>query len=176
MAVTSAQVRRSVYHPRPEWNRLGPTVPLWFRQAIKRIDPDLTLQFIPPTTVDCRGVSSDIYPNGIWDVCKRLPRSGFLHPHTVVSLSDSRGRFCQPTPRLVKLLRIAYAFKRRGEIHRMETMVDRSLDEIKKARSAKSMTKLRRAIAEYMSVVGTRQWTNRVYLREGPPNAKEVVS
>lgn len=162
--------RQELIRPRPDWNLKGPAVPSWFRRALKRIDPNWVLQFIPPKEYEHdEGVNPDIYPHGVWDICYRLPRTRFLHPRVVFSLADPKGNFSSPSPRTLRLLRQAKLFHRRGQSKRLEETLDRALVEANAARCQRSENRLREALAKYCSVRFGRQFTNRVYLRNDAP-------
>ena len=66
----------------------GPQVPAFFRRAIRRINPKWVLVFRPPAVSGRKGVDARIYPQGVWDICTRLPRSQALHPQVTLSLCD----------------------------------------------------------------------------------------
>lgn len=103
------QLHESYMDPRPDWNFLGPPLPRWFREGIKRIDSLLTLQFIPPAVNEGdRGCDPDRFPEGVWVVCRRLRSSRLLHKTWVCGLVDAVGMPKPPTPNLLKVLRFAY--------------------------------------------------------------------
>ena len=103
------QLHESYMDPRPDWNFLGPPLPRWFREGIKRIDSLLTLQFIPPAVVESgRGCDPDRFPKGVWVVCRRMRSSRLLHKTWVCGLVDAIGLPKPPTPQLLKVIRFAY--------------------------------------------------------------------
>lgn len=156
---------RESFRSRPEWNRQGPPVSLWFRKQLKRIDPKLTLQFFPVrSTRNPRGVPPNLFPGGIWDICIRLPRSGYLSPVAVWSLVDSRGNFAPPGADTVHLLKKAYALHRNRQTERFEAEMDRSILAAKRARASQSKDAMVNAMSGYLSVTmrNRRQWENRI--------------
>jgi len=161
----------------PAWNRMGPPVPCWFRRKLREISPNLTLQFIPPMSdgTNWRGVNPVIYPNGVWDVCNKLKKTGYLHPVAVWSLADSNGNFAPPGMDTVKLLRTALRVCRKGQVAKLERAMDASILEINKARQAKAETRLHNALQRYSGRFMDRQWQNRVYMRREVPES-EVLS
>lgn len=167
---------RELFRPRPEWNRQGPPVSLWFRKRIKQIDSRLTLQFIPVrSTRNPRGVPPNLFPGGVWDVCIWLPQSGYLSPVAVWSLVDSGGNFASPGADTVRLLRKAYALKRNQQSQRLEAELDRSLLDCKRAQAAKSQNAMVNAMSSYLSVSmrDRRQWENRIRVPALRREAKE---
>lgn len=159
--------------PDPAWNRLGPPIPLWFRRQLARIDPGLVLQYIPPRTGRWpRGVNRDVYPWGVWDVCKRLPRTGLLHPRAVWSLADEQGWYSPPGPDTIKLIRMAYSLHRRGQMDKLERVFEDSLIAINRAREEKSVARMRDAMLKHCSARFDRQWDNRVYFRRDAKTPK----
>jgi len=146
---------------------MGPPLPCWFVKRLKRLDPRLVLQFTPPKSdrTDWKGVSPAIYPNGIWDICNKLRKTGFLHPVAVWSLTDSNGNFAQPGMDTIKLLRTALRICRKGGINKLERQMDASIREINKAHEAKSITRLHNALQRHSSQFDGRQWSNRVCMR-----------
>jgi len=157
---------------RPDWNRRGPHVPVWFLRRLRRLDPRLVLQFTPPRSLkDPRGVPPRIYPNGIWDICKRMRRSGFLHPVATWSLADSEGYYAPPGANTLKLLGTAMKLHRAGRSKVLEDKMDRALEEINSAQEARSVERLHSALQKFISFRGSRQWNNRVFLRKEIPGS-----
>ena len=154
----------------PAWNRLGPHVPLWFRRRLKELDPRLFLQFLPPRSArHPRGVTPGIYPRGVWDICRRLPRSRWLHPIAVWSLADSMGNYAAPGIDTLRMLKLAVKYRRQGLARRLEDAMDKTLVQLKIAKADRSSAQLHKALARYCSIKGRRQWTNRVSLRRETP-------
>lgn len=155
--------RAGLLKPDPVWNRLGPPIPLWFRRQLRWIDKDLMLQFVPPRGyISERGVNPEIHPYGVWNIGKLLPRTRFLNPCVVWSLTDMYGRYSPPQPATIKLIRTAYNLQCHNRIHELERLLDESLVQINRAREDRSVAKLRDAIQKYCSVTMGRQWENRV--------------
>lgn len=154
---------------RPDWNRQGPSVPLWFRRSLTRIDPRLTLQFIPPRSErEPKGVDPTMCPTGCWNICRRLPRSKLLHPIAVWSLTDMDGRFAPPGPDTIQMIRLAYVFHRKGRTFQLEEELDSALQRWNMTnRIAPSEKKFRDRTAKLTSIVCGRQWDNRVHLKRG---------
>jgi hypothetical protein len=153
------------YPPNRAWNRLGPPVPSWFRRRIRKIDSRLTLQFHPAqSALHPRGVPAEFYPKGVWDVCIKLPQSGYLSPVAVWSLVDNFGRFAPPGADTVRLLQKAYAHRRNRTSWKLERMMDSALQECQRARELRSKEAMVNAMASYASVYfhNQRQWENRI--------------
>ena len=136
------------------------------------LNPRLVLQFTPPKSerTDWKGVSPALYPNGVWDICNRLRKTGFLHPVAVWSLTDSNGRFAQPGMDTIKLLRTALRICRKRGTEKLERMMDDSIMEINKARETKSVARLHNALQRHAGRFNGRQWNNRVSMRREVPS------
>ena len=157
--------KSALLKPNPAWNRMGPPVPLWFKRALRRLHKRMVVQFTPPRSVrEPHGVNPEVYPNGVWDLCVRLP-SGYLHPRVVWSLTDAEGNFCMPTADTVHLIWTAVNLQRRNRMDLLEDEMDASIARINKARAERSKRNLYYAIKAYCSKYFGRQWSNRVYLR-----------
>lgn len=161
----------SAMEPRLDWNRQGPSVPLWFRRSLTRLDPLLTLQFIPPRSEkEPNGVDLTMCPTGCWNICRRLPRSRLLHPLAVWSLTDIHGRFAPPGPDTMHLLRLAYVYHRAGRTFQLEEELDSALQKWNmEHRTDPSQKKYRERTAKLASIACGRQWNNRVHLKRGGP-------
>lgn len=170
------QLKRSILPPRPDWNQMGPPVPLWFRRQVEMIDKDWTLQFVPPRSQDPEGVPDDIYPEGVWDICYKLPRSGYLRPVAVYSLADEDGYFSMPTPKIIEMLRLAKALIIQGQGHRLNEMMDEAILDYNDAKYRDSKDRQMNAMSRYLSIHGHRQFQNRVYLRNDGQRKRETVS
>lgn len=159
----------SIYRAAPELNRLGPPVPVWFRKALKKIDKQLVVQFRPPRSAEHpRGVDPTKFPLGSLEICKKIGRSNILHPFTVWSLADDKGRPAPPGPDSLRLIKRAYSLKRSaGNLEAMEREMDKYFIMEKRARAAKSKEKLIEAVKGYCQVLlrNERQWNHKVYLR-----------
>lgn len=169
---------REPFRPRPEWNRLGPPVSLWFRKQLERIDPKLVLQFLPVRSMkNPRGVPPNLFPGGVWDICIRLPRSGYLSPVAVWSLVDAEGNFAPPGADTVHLIKKAYAFHRNQQTERFEAEMDRSIQNLKRSRASESKNVMVQCMSEYMKVSmwNRRQWGNRIQVPALRREVKEKV-
>lgn len=159
----------SIYRAAPELNRLGPPVPVWFRRALKRIDKSLVVQFRPPRSEQHpRGVDPTKFPYGSLEICKKIGRSNVLHPFTIWSLADDKGRPAPPGVDSIRLIKRAYDLKRSaGHLDQMEKELDRYFLMEKKARAAASKEKLVEAVRGYCQVLlkNERQWNHKIYLR-----------
>ena len=126
-------MHRFFMSPRPDWNSLGPYVPGWFRARLKRIDKRLVLQFMPPATQVPGGVNAALHPQGVWAICRRLPRSGLLYKRWIFSLSDEKGRYRGVTMDMIDMLRYSRNLWRRGQVGKLEEWFDRSIAALKQA-------------------------------------------
>jgi len=155
------------------WNRMGPHVPLWFRERLKRIDPDIVIQFIPPrSSKNPRGCNPQSHPEGVWDVCKRIGGSSWLHPRAVFSLVDMYGRFAVPTERTVSLIRQCWYAHRNNCLDRIERIMEDSLRQFNSARVVNSREHMRQALSRFASLAFGRQWQNRVSLNRDLPKVE----
>lgn len=147
----------------PAWNALGPPVPLWFKEQLKQVDKDIVLQFIPPISrTNPRGCNPKIHPNGVWDICKKMGDSHYLHPRCVYSLTDMEGNHCQPTPKTYKLIRTAWAYHRRNQTDRLQRVMEDSLRRINSVRRSKQRDQLANALHDFACKAFSKQWQNRV--------------
>lgn len=150
---------------RDDWNRLGPFIPPWFRKALKNIDPTLVLQFIPPVSmVGPGGTSPTTLPLGAWQICRRM-RNGWLHKLAIWSLVDRNGNYAPPGQDTLRLLRFARNLWKHRQFHKMEEMMEESIDRIQKAQAAKSKEKLVEEMHRFLSLQGQRQFKNRTFVR-----------
>lgn len=152
-----------VYRPRPEWNKWGPHLPLWFKMQLKRIDPNLVVQFRPPLCAACpEGVPADMYPYGVWDICRKLPITGYLCPTVVWSLADMDGNFSPPTGDTITIIRAAFSDWRNNRVGRLFRMLDKSLASLKRAKALVSKECLVKTMGKHLSLLGHRQFSHRV--------------
>jgi hypothetical protein len=150
---------------RPDWNRMGPPVPLWFRKRVEKLG--FTLQFIPPRSIyHPRGVNPDMYPGGVWDICKRLRRSKFLHPRVVFSLADSGGNYVRPCMETWRILRYALYLQRMNRMEELEDMMDRSIADYQQAIAGGERERFHNCMQKFCSLHMGRQWQNRVRIRD----------
>jgi hypothetical protein len=154
-----------IFRVRPDWNTLGTRrfpVPLWFRRRLRRLDPRLVLQYIPPWSEDREGVQDSIYPWGIWSLCRLIPRSRHvLHPVCVWDLADAHGLPVPPGESAWKLLRRAYGWRRQG-VDLLERKMEEHLLRENVRVSEKKREELREDIRRKCSQSWGRQWSNRV--------------
>jgi len=139
---------------RHDWNRMGFPLPAWFRRRLKRIDPKLTLQYIPPSDADPRGCNRYEYPAGIWAICHRLRRTGFLHKRWTFALVDRSGNYRPPDGFLCKLLVYARNCWRRGEVTKLEEWFDKAIEATRREKRARSRESLLNGIADTMRRCG----------------------
>jgi len=137
------QMRDHLMEPRPDWNRLGPYVPRWFRDRMSEIDPDLTLQFWPP---------QPRMPAGFWSICLKLPHTRLLWKKSVMDLYDPMtGRYTPPDARHLKMLRYARNLSMRDGTEEMIRQTDRDLAEATKAKHFACKDRLGDAIERSLS-------------------------
>lgn len=153
---------------RPEWNRMGPALPCWFRMKLNRFDPTLVLQYIPaadrlPPQDRRYGLNPAVCPLGGWQICRRI-KNGWLHKLAVFSLTDSEGNPCSPTAETIKILRLCRSLWRKKDFRRMELTLESSLEEIKRNKHRASKDRLREAMSRFCSLNFDRQFSNRVFM------------
>lgn len=135
--------------PRPDWNRMGPKLPNWFRVRLKRMDSMLCPQFIPPREPNgTEGVTQEIFPHGVWAICRRLPRTGWLHKRWCWRLTDDHGNYRPPDWHTVKLLRWCIALHRRNQHHRIEEQFDAVAASVARDKSSKSREQMMESFAD----------------------------
>ncbi len=160
------------------WNALGRRyLSARFRKRFEALFGKLgfVLQFIPPRSLlHPRGVNPEIYPLGVWDVCKRLTRSRFLHPRVVWSLADTEGRPSPPGPDTLRLIRTALFLQRNDRVEEIEETIDKSIRQIKRAGAEKNEAAMRAMLKRYSSAYGTRQWTHKVSMKRKGKREKEL--
>lgn len=162
----------------PAWNALGRRyLSARFRKRFDALfgKQGFVLQFMPPRSLlHLRGVNPDVYPLGVWDVCKRLPRSGFLHPRVVWSLADTEGRPSPPGSDTLRLVRTALFLQRNDRVEKIEETIDNSIQRIKRAGAEENEAAMRAMLRRYCSAYGTRQWTHKVSMRRRGRKEKEL--
>lgn len=155
-------INKCAVSPRPDWNRLGPHVPSWFRRELRKIDPRLAMQFIPPMTVDPAGVSPHLFPGGMWAICRKMPHSGMLCKRWNMTLTNQYGFYQKPTRETVRVLRMSKLMHRMGRGHELEQMFDRSCAALLSAASSVDRDRVANEIATHIRKSGQgRQWGNR---------------
>lgn len=135
---------------RHDWNRLGPSLPPWFRPRLKRIDPRLVCQFIPPRSLhQPGGVAPDQFPHGVWAICRKLPTGGWLFKRWTWNLSDSHGRYQPPGQDTIAMIRMARDVWRSGNFDMLEDEFARSTQAIQTAKCERS----RQHLANHISAI-----------------------
>lgn len=150
--------------PRPDWNAMGPRLPVWFDPALKAVDPALTLQFFPPSNALSgmeEGVNPELLPDGAWSVCLRLRRTGWLFKRAVYTLADPCGRWMPPNCEMIKLIRRARDMHRQSKGRRMDEEFDVALQRFKTAETSKSRLKSMEALSQAMRRHGFTQYGGR---------------
>jgi hypothetical protein len=135
-------VQRYIMPQRPDWNAIGPHLPLWFRRQLKKLDKRFVLQFIPPYPVLGSKLSRELFPRGCWVICRKLSRTGWLHNRWVMSLSDENGNPASPTPDSIAMLRVAKNLWRRSQADRLDQELDRSMRAVEAAKTEESRERM----------------------------------
>jgi len=124
---------------RPDWNRMGPRLPGWFRKKLKRIDPLLVPQFIPPTFVVGKdGANGEQFPNGVWAICRRIRQTGWLHRRWVLGLFDMHGNSCEPRIQDIHAIQQARDYWRRNKADDLDREFGDACERIRNADCDKS--------------------------------------
>ena len=155
------EYRRRFMNERPDWNVMGPKLPAWFRHRLKRIDPRLRLQFLPPRDVVAGGVDPNQYPDGVWVICRKLRNTGMLYGVWTWALADANGYFARPDLDTIKLLRRARDYQRRHQATLLEDEFDRSLAAIRREQSRHSRAQLVERMANRMRRYNVSQYGSR---------------
>lgn len=150
-----AYMRRMTTRPRPDWNRLGLPIPGWFRREMRRVDPRLVLQFIPPRRLDPAGIDNPEFPDGTWVVCRKLRHTGLLHKRWSL-------HFERPTREHIRMLRRARDNYKRFRHQEAEDAFDAAAAASVNAVSGKRRSEVHAMFAKACSRLGQRQWSNRV--------------
>ncbi len=127
-------ISKMVMPQRPEWNALVPKLPLWFRKRLTALDKNLVPQFFPPAPIGGSRLSAQLFPVGVWGVCRKLPRTGWLWRTWAYKLAEPNGRPRMPNPNDLRLLRIARNLWRREELDTMDRWFDEICEQITKER------------------------------------------
>lgn len=154
---------------RPDWNRIGPRLPVWFRPALRRIDKRLVLQYLPPDWLDSRGVNSREFPMGTWAICRRMGRTGRLWGRWFWNLTNPLGMYSPPTGETLCLLRIAARCWRRGGMAVLEREFDESVARMKAERGAAGKALIRKRVEAALSRIGQRVGSGVSVLNPGMP-------
>jgi len=151
---------------------MAPTqLPLWFRLGVKRVDPRLVLQYIPPQSKDPRGCPDRFYPQGVWYVCGKLRRNGgWISKRAVFPLADPEGNPLRPTQSLLRLLRVARNERRRRGVNRIEQAVENAIDASARAREEKSREEAMEQVVDGMRRLNLTSYGRpRVFLSDTQP-------
>lgn len=120
--------------PRRDWNRLGPHIPCWWKLRLRRIDPQLALQFMPaadPGHYD-EGIDRRFFPNGVWVICRKLKRSGLLFKQWVWSLTRPNEPWRPPGYDVLRLIHMSRNLHRHHRLHEIEDHLDRCAEALGK--------------------------------------------
>ena len=131
-------LRSGLMMPRPDWNRIGPKIPKWFRAKLKKLDKYLYLQFMPPSYADPDGVDGNQFPYGVWTICRYLPNSRWLLKRWTWHLSDAQGFYSPPDGNTVAILKYAYDCYRASVEPNFEEMLDSHVAQLKDTGKAAS--------------------------------------
>jgi hypothetical protein len=101
--------RRTFMRRRPDWNNLAPTqLPSWFRRRLKAIDRNLVGQYVPPNTLDPKGVPAAQFPHGVWHICRKIRRqANWLSKRAVYVLVDDKGVATDPSMEILRMIQEA---------------------------------------------------------------------
>lgn len=150
--VSSALLRRilsqGLMDPRPDWNRAGPPIPAWFRWHLKRIDPQLYLQFIPPDTTDPQGVNAGMFPRGVWAICRFMKHSRMLLKRWTWHLADGKGNHSPPDGAVIAILEHAHNCYRAKLGDGFEDMLDGHMAKLATAERSKDRNRLSNRVYE----------------------------
>lgn len=143
-------VQNSVMPERRDWNAMGPPLPVWFRTYIEEIDPDLVLQFVPPSSFAKGGCCPKQHPFGVWAICRRMNATGWLCKRWVYSMTQPNGAPLVPTRDLVELLIRARDLWRKGQLDQLEDRFDRAMQEKRNEAVQQSKERMRSRIEQRM--------------------------
>ena len=161
----ATRLRSWVMPPNRAWNAAGPAVPLWFRRRLRRIDPQLVLQFIPPSRDGkAGGVNPQMCPRGAWAICRRMRKTRFLFKRWVMGLTDSKGNPVRPTMALVHVIKVAKMLWRKGRVDRLEGMLDDHIQKTRYARASQKRDQRLQDVSDLMSKVGWGMTAPRVFI------------
>jgi hypothetical protein len=155
---------------KPEWNRMGPKLPLWFTSALKTVDSRLVLQYIPPRTRHPGGVNAGAFPAGIWYICGTMKHNpSWITKRAVFALVDKQGRPVKPTRDLIRLLRAAKYERNREGADRIEEAFERSVARAAREKDHQSREKLMEDVAASMRQMNMRSSMKPKVLNIGIP-------
>jgi len=153
---TAAQAIHRDFRPyymvrRPDWNKMGRRLPLWFRRRLRRIDPLLTLQFVPPDTKDPEGVPAVRFPEGVWYICARVPRARrWLAKRVIFPMALPGGQQILPSYELLRTLRTGRLDRKKRGINRLEKRFQEQMAEFTREKEKASREELLERIAGTM--------------------------
>lgn len=124
---------------------------------MRRVDPRLVLQFVPPKRLDPAGLDSPEHPNGVWVVCRKLRHTGLLHKRWAL-------HFEKPTRDHIRMLRRARDNYRKFKHTEAEEAFDAAAAASLSASTGKQRSDVHAMYAKAFSRMGQRQWTNRVQM------------
>ena len=158
--------RNLVMEPRRDWNALGPKLPPWFRRRLKRIDPKLVLQFMPPRWFTPGGADPAQYPFGVWAICRRLPgTTGWLLKKWVWNLADQHGRYQDPGMDTIEIIRMARDLARSGQHDVLEREFGRTIDAIKTEKENETRGRLSERLVSLFRKYDVVAGSNHVFMR-----------
>jgi hypothetical protein len=164
----AAWMQAVLMEPKPDWNCQGPRLPAWFRKALKKVNPKLCMQFIPPRRMfEDRGTNPERYPHGVWTICRKPFRtSRLMFKRWTWNLSDSFGRYQPPGRDTITFLRLAEKLHRSNDGDVLEDEFMRTLDELNTARTEKSREELAKLVADLCRKHNMRVGTSHVWMRD----------
>lgn len=164
----TASLQSLIMPYRPHWNRMGPPLPAWFRRRIRRIDPQLVMQFLPPSTQVARGSNPMVYPDGVWAICRRMRRTRFLFKTWVYALRDADGKYAPPDMKLVRMIRVAHNMWRSGGGNDLMEFFDHTIDAALRERERVSRDEMMGVIIEKVRQMGRPTMPNSPVFFAGP--------
>lgn len=127
-----------VMPPRPDWNAIGPRLPRWFLSQLRQVDDMLVAQYIPPAPIMESKLSPLLFPNGVWAICRRMRRTGWLYKRWCWSLAGPDGELLMPTPETIRVLRLSRNLWRCRQADRLDDAFDQSIRAVESAREEDS--------------------------------------
>lgn len=134
--------------PRRDWNAQGPHVPPWFRRALKRIDPLLVLQFLPPVApTSTEGVDRRLFPNGVLMIGRRLRRSKMIQKRWVYGITGRKeDAYCQPSRAVLRMVKRARNAWRQNRMDHLAETIDRDVSRCNAAVNKENRDQMRHKI------------------------------
>ncbi len=158
----------SLLRRRPDWNRCGPHVPLWFHRRLRWLSRSLVIQYTPARSLqNPQGVPVGICPEGMVSIFFQLPRSKFLHPTAIWSLVDERNRYKPPTIQDFRNLETAWYLYRARRVPEFLKKMEELTSLIEKAKEDDSKDDMIHWLGELARAWCDRQWTNRAFFPRG---------